>query len=109
MQRKLERLAARIRSVRTSQGLTQLELAERMGPGFPRTNTWLSEVEHARNGIDALTLQRIADVLEYPIAYFTDEQWDARRPQWPRTLNEWVLLAGGDTLLATRHWDLDQT
>ena len=101
------RLGARVKSVRNQIGLTQTELGLALGKGYPATTSWISEIESGRNGVDALTLQRIADVLSYPIAYFTDEKYDVRRPQWPKSLSEWTMLAGGDEPRARAHFELD--
>lgn len=76
-----------------------------LGPGYPGTRVWLSEIEHGRNGIDALTLQRLSEVLDVPIAYFTDMDYDQSRPKWPKTRGEWVMLASGDMELGHAVWD----
>jgi len=106
-EREMARVGARFKQARTRQELTQEDVVGRLGRDFPRSFQWLSDIELGKQALDMITGQRIADVLAYPIAYFSDRRYDERRPQWPRTLNEWILLAAGDTDLAGVHWQLD--
>lgn len=106
-ERLMRRMGARLREVRESQGYSQVDLADSLGHPYPGTGSWVSDIERGINGIDAITLQRIADVLEYPISYFTDTRYDARKPSAPRNRNEWVLLFNGDIDRADAHYELD--
>lgn len=103
-----ERLGTRIRQVRLNLGMTQSDLVSRIPPPHPDSKQWLSDVERGRHSLDIHTMQHIADILGHPIAYFTDQQYDARRPQWPQSFNEWLLLAGGDQQRALAHCQLDK-
>lgn len=105
--REARRVGDQLRRARNRQDLTQPQLVERLGKSSPRSFQWVSDIECGRTAVDVITAQRIADVLGYPIAYFTDKHFDERRPQWPRSRNEWVLLAGGDAGRGDAHWELD--
>lgn len=103
--RRQQIMGQRIRQVREARGFTLQEVSEQ----FNRSRQWLSGIEWGRNGLDAIDMQDMADFLERPIAYFTDWHWDARKPNWPRALGEWTLLAGGDQDRALAHFELDQS
>ena len=105
----MKRLGRRLRESRVQNALTQKELAASMGPPYPGSNKWISDIERGINSVDVITMQRLADRLEYPIAYFSDPRYDSRRPQWPHGINEWLILSGGDEKRAFAHADLEHT
>ncbi|WP_282611387.1 helix-turn-helix domain-containing protein [Pelagibius sp. Alg239-R121] len=74
-------VAARIRSLRDEVGLTQQEVARRLGISFQQ----LHKYEHGKNRISAGRLYQLAAVLETNIeAFFADyKQDDARDTQMP--------------------------
>lgn len=57
-------------------GMTQLEFTHALGPGYPSSNGWLSEVERGINGIATHDLARIAEVTGRSTEYFLDPTYD---------------------------------
>lgn len=100
-------LGRRLRAVRRRAGLTQDALAAAVG----RKKNWLSDIERGRRGIDPHALQRIADITEHSIEYFTNPQFDAgRREQLirPATREDWELLYASEPERAAAHASLDE-
>lgn len=96
--RKLQRWTGqRIRTARGNSGMTQGELAQRLG--F-RTGQWVSDIERGVNSIDAHELRRVARVLNYPTDYFLDPEYDMRRSDPPRNIVEWLRMYPDDHRLA---------
>ena len=100
-------LGRRLRVVRRRAGLTQDALAAAVG----RKKNWLSDIERGRRGIDPHTLQRIAEITEHPIEYFTNPQFDAARREQltrPATREDWELLYASEPERAAAHASLDE-
>lgn len=100
-------LGARLRAARVNAGMTQEELASRVG----RKKNWLSDIERGRRGIDPHTLQDIANITGRPIEYFTNPDYDTQRRRElsrPATREDWELLYAGDPERAAAHASLDE-
>lgn len=95
---------ARIREAREQAGFTQRELSVALG----FTHTWLSNVESGANSIDAHDLQRIADLVGYPVEYFLRREYTRAAFRRPATRFEWDIAYPDDKALARLHWELDQ-
>lgn len=70
-----EQIAAAIRAARRSRGLTQEELAERIG----RSSASLSNLERAQAVPSVETLLSLADVLEVPVGTFLEPAGSSRK------------------------------
>ena len=103
--RRQQRMGRRIQAAREQKGVSLREAGE----FFDRSHQWLHAVEKGDNGLDAIDAFDLADYLEVPFAYLVDDRYDQRRPLWPKSLPEWIALAGGDRELAERHWQLETT
>ncbi|MGH7206326.1 MAG: helix-turn-helix domain-containing protein [Nitrospiraceae bacterium] len=64
-----QQLGDRLRKTREYLGLSQEEVAKRIG--IPRSA--LSNIESGQRGIDALELRKIAELYKLPLAHFTGE------------------------------------
>lgn len=100
------RLGARIRQAREESHLNQIDLAKAVGFWSPNT---ISSIEKGKQGVDALYLWDICRATGKPLAFFLDPNWDEKRPDYPRTLLEWVRLTGGDEDLAQVHHSIDRS
>ena len=99
-------VGARLRLARREAGLTQEQLAARVG----RKKNWLSDIERGRRGIDVHTLQRIADITGYDVAFFSNPDFRQRRREElarPATREDWELLYAGEPERAAAHASLD--
>ena len=103
-----ERVAvgARLRKVRREAGLTQEQLAARVG----RKKNWLSDIERGRRGIDVHTLQRIADITGHNVEFFSNPEFRRRRRRElarPATREDWDLIYPEEPERAAAHASLD--
>lgn len=94
----------RIREARAKAQLSQIQIVNALG----FTVGWLSDIEQGRNSIYAADLQRVADILEYPIAYFTEPDYTVRGRHTPNTRLDWELLFPGEPARANAHIELDR-
>ena len=87
-------IGVRVKTARQSKGLTQEQLADAIGKAVET----VSNIERGAmlTGID--TLQRIAQALELPLAYFFEDAEDARQVGRARLEDEQQLAAMGRQL-----------
>jgi transcriptional regulator with XRE-family HTH domain len=83
-----EALGQRIREAREAQGLSQMQLANRI----ERRQATVSDMEHGRMEPDATTLVRLAQALEKPIIYFFPPPWGSQVTRGDLTYDEQALL-----------------
>ena len=79
-----ESIAARIRSLRKQRGLTQQELAERIGV----TTQYVNYIENGKRGIGIPLLERIARVLDVPLSAFFEDEITPRQRELLTFLSE---------------------
>lgn len=87
----------RIRAARQDAGLTQVELARRLGYKSAQT---ISDIERGISAMDTIQFSRLAKELDYPMEYFVDPHFDARWREMPRNQIEWRQLFRNDARLA---------
>lgn len=103
--RRMEMTGRRIRFARQQAGLTQDELARRVGFS---NGKWLSEIENGRNSIDVHDLAAVAQETGFPLEYFVDPDYKSQQRLTPRTRLDWELLFPDQPARARAHADLDQ-
>jgi transcriptional regulator with XRE-family HTH domain len=64
-----EVLVAYLRELRVVRNLTQAEVAEQLN----RPQTYLSEIENRRRGLDMLQVRRLCEIYNFPFPDFVDE------------------------------------
>ena len=95
----------RIRQARNDLGLTQLELARRLGYTSEKT---ISDIERGINSVDPHVLMRLAHVAGVDIAFFVDPGYYPRVAPRPNNRFEWEALYPDDIGRARIHWEIDQ-
>lgn len=70
--------------------------------------TWVSKIEKGQTAISAIDLQRLADLYEYPVAWFTDSDFETNHILRPKHRADWELLFPGEAERARMHADLDR-
>ena len=97
----------RLRRARREAGLTQDQLASRVG----RKKNWLSDIERGRRGIDVHTLQRIAGITGHSIEFFSNPAFNEKRREEllrPVTREDWRLIYADQPERAAAHASLDE-
>lgn len=74
------RFGERLRGAREYVGMTQDEVAKRLG--IPRTA--LSNIEAGTRRVDALELRTLAKLYQRPVSWFTEEDGTPEAPELPR-------------------------
>lgn len=95
-------LGARLRGAREEAGLTQGEIAKRLG----FAHSWFSQIERGDNGIDAIDLYRVAKLTGHSVDYFVNSDYSPRAITNPGTRTDWEAIFPGDEARARLHFEI---
>lgn len=94
----------RIRQVREDLGLTQVELARKLGYTSEKT---ISDIERGLNSVDPHVLFQIARLGSIDVEFFVNPSYSPRVEPRPRNRMEWEAMYPDDLSRAHIHWEID--
>jgi len=83
-------MARRLKRAREDAGLTLQAAAAAVN----HVHGWLTQIEAGKRGIDALDLERLADLYGYPVDFFVKLDFDPRNRFRPKTRADFQAVYG---------------